>query len=121
MQPNITVAIQNAAERRDVGVATGCMLLFRAIGGALGDIGGVMLLRTVWRGFGACAVVAALSAGIAAVMRHGVAEGVRKLRPFQGTLPSLLVEKRRYTLSGHVLKLHSELMSVTPAKSRIEK
>ncbi len=36
VQPNITVMIQNAAERRDVGTATGCMLLFRAIGGAFG-------------------------------------------------------------------------------------
>jgi EmrB/QacA subfamily drug resistance transporter len=36
VQPNITVAIQNAAERHDVGAATGAMLLFRAIGGAMG-------------------------------------------------------------------------------------
>jgi predicted MFS family arabinose efflux permease len=39
VQPNITVAIQNAAARPDVGVATGCMLLFRAIGGAAGATG----------------------------------------------------------------------------------
>lgn len=36
VQPNITVTIQNACERRDVGVATGCMLLLRSIGGAFG-------------------------------------------------------------------------------------
>ncbi len=50
VQPNITVAIQNAAERRDVGVATGCMLLFRAIGGAFGaTLAAVMLLGRAWR------------------------------------------------------------------------
>ncbi len=71
VQPNITVVIQNAAERRDVGVATGSMLLFRAIGGAFGaTLAGVMLLRYGFAaGFGACAVVAAVSVAIAACMR----------------------------------------------------
>ena len=65
VQPNITVAIQNAAERRDVGVATGSMLLFRAIGGAFGaTLAGVMLLRYGFgAGFGACAVVAVAIGG----------------------------------------------------------
>ncbi len=36
VQPNITVTIQNAADPRDVGIATGCMLLLRSIGGAFG-------------------------------------------------------------------------------------
>ncbi len=34
--PNITVTVQNAADPRDVGVATGCMLLLRSTGGAFG-------------------------------------------------------------------------------------
>ncbi len=71
VQPNITVAIQNAAERRDVGIATGCMLLFRAIGGAFGaTLAGVMLLgHGFGAGFGACGIVAVLAVGICAVMR----------------------------------------------------
>jgi EmrB/QacA subfamily drug resistance transporter len=74
VQPNITVAIQNAAERRDVGIATGCMLLFRAIGGAFGaTLAAVMLLNYgFWAGFGACAVVALVSVGIAGVMRDAL-------------------------------------------------
>ena len=71
VQPNITVAIQNAAQRGDVGIATGCMLLFRAIGGAFGaTLAAVMLLAHGFAaGFGACALVALLAVGIAAVMR----------------------------------------------------
>ena len=74
VQPNITVAIQNAAERGDVGVATGCMLLFRAIGGAFGaTLAAVMLMAHGFgAGFGACAVVALLAVGIAAVMRDAL-------------------------------------------------
>jgi EmrB/QacA subfamily drug resistance transporter len=71
VQPQITVAIQNAAERRDVGIATGCMLLFRAIGGAFGaTLAAVMLLASGFpAGFLACAAVAAVALGIAAIMR----------------------------------------------------
>jgi EmrB/QacA subfamily drug resistance transporter len=71
VQPNITVAIQNAAERRDVGVATGCMLLFRAIGGAFGaTLAGMMLLRYGFgAGFGACAVAAVVAVGVAMAMK----------------------------------------------------
>ena len=74
VQPNITVAIQNAAERGDVGIATGCMLLFRAIGGAFGaTLAAVMLLAHGFRGgFGACALVAVVAVAIAAVMKDGV-------------------------------------------------
>ncbi|HUW79839.1 MAG TPA: MDR family MFS transporter [Acidocella sp.] len=74
VQPNITVAIQNAAERRDVGVATGCMLLFRAIGGAFGaTLAAVMLLGYGFgAGFGACAVVAVVAVLIAATMQDAV-------------------------------------------------
>jgi EmrB/QacA subfamily drug resistance transporter len=70
VQPNITVAIQNAAERRDVGIATGCMLLFRAIGGAFGATIAGALLASVgfWAGFAACAAVAAVSVVIVLLM-----------------------------------------------------
>ncbi|NNM56894.1 MFS transporter [Acidocella sp.] len=74
VQPNITVAIQNAAQRGDVGVATGCMLLFRAIGGAFGATlaAGMLLAHGFGAGFGACALVALLAVGIAAVMRDAL-------------------------------------------------
>ncbi len=71
VQPNITVAIQNAAARADVGVATGCMLLFRAIGGATGATlaGTVMLAFGFHAGFAACALFALAAIVIAALMR----------------------------------------------------
>jgi EmrB/QacA subfamily drug resistance transporter len=71
VQPNITVAIQNAAARADVGAATGCMLLFRSIGGAAGATlaGTVMLARGFPAAFLACAVAALVAVGIAAMMR----------------------------------------------------
>ena len=71
VQPNITVAIQNAAERQDVGVATGCMLLFRAVGGATGATltGTVVLAHGFPAGFAACAGFAAASLVVAAFMR----------------------------------------------------
>ncbi len=74
VQPNITVAIQNAAQRPDVGIATGCMLLFRAIGGAFGaTLAAVMLLAHGFGGaFGACAGVAALSLAVAVLMPDSV-------------------------------------------------
>jgi EmrB/QacA subfamily drug resistance transporter len=71
VQPNITVAIQNAAERKDAGIATGCMLLFRAIGGAVGATlaGTLMLSHGFPAAFAACAAAAALAIVIAALMR----------------------------------------------------
>ncbi len=71
VQPNITVAIQNAAARADVGVATGSMLLFRAIGGAAGATlaGTVMLAAGFPAAFLACAVAAGVALGIAVWMR----------------------------------------------------
>ena len=74
VQPNITVAIQNAAERRDVGTATGCMLLFRSIGGAFGaTLAGLLLLSHGFpAAFGVCAVAAAISLAIAARMPDSV-------------------------------------------------
>ena len=35
--PNIMVSVQNAAERRDVGTATGALLFLRSLGGAFGS------------------------------------------------------------------------------------
>jgi EmrB/QacA subfamily drug resistance transporter len=71
VQPNITVAIQNAAERQDAGIATGCMLLFRAIGGATGATlaGTVMLAYGFHAAYAACASMALLAILIAAAMR----------------------------------------------------
>jgi EmrB/QacA subfamily drug resistance transporter len=71
VQPNITVAIQNAADRKDVGAATGCMLLFRAIGGAAGATiaGTVLMAEGFSAAFGACAVAALVAVIIAALMR----------------------------------------------------
>ncbi len=81
VQPNITVTIQNACERRDVGVATGCMLLFRSIGGAFGaTLAGAIVARGIggsaalldagfqWA-FLACAAVAVVSLGVALTTR----------------------------------------------------
>jgi EmrB/QacA subfamily drug resistance transporter len=68
-QPNITVAIQNAAARPDVGIATGCMLLFRAIGGATGaTLAGTMLLH-----YGFPAAFLACAAGALAALVIAVA------------------------------------------------
>ncbi len=97
VQPNITVAIQNAATRAEVGSATSCMLLFRAIGGACGaTLAGSLLLARVTReapgtvlghpdpalrgafasgfhdAFAACAVAAVLGAIITALMRDQI-------------------------------------------------
>lgn len=71
VQPNITVAIQNAAARPDVGIATGCMLLFRAIGGATGATlaGTIMLHHGFPAAFLACAAFALAAIGIAATMQ----------------------------------------------------
>jgi EmrB/QacA subfamily drug resistance transporter len=37
VMPSSLVCVQNAAERRDVGAATGCLLLLRSMGGAFGS------------------------------------------------------------------------------------
>jgi len=70
VQPNITVAIQNAAARGQVGIATGCMLLFRAIGGATGaTLAGTLLLHDGFpAAFLACAAFALAALLIAAAM-----------------------------------------------------
>ena len=70
LQPNITVAIQNAAARPDVGIATGCMLLFRAIGGATGATlaGTVMLHAGFPAAFLSCGAFTLAAVLIAALM-----------------------------------------------------
>jgi EmrB/QacA subfamily drug resistance transporter len=71
VQPNITVAIQNAAARPDVGIATGCMLLFRAMGGATGaTLAGIMMLKYGFpAAFLVCAVFTLFAIAIAALMQ----------------------------------------------------
>ena len=71
IQPNITVTIQNAAERADVAVATGCMLLFRSIGGASGATlaGTVMLAYGFRAAFLTCAACALVAIAVAGGMR----------------------------------------------------
>ncbi len=71
VQPNITVAIQNAVERRDLGTATSAMLLFRALGGAFGATLAVAALHAggFAAGFGSCAVATAAAIGVALLMR----------------------------------------------------
>lgn len=62
VQPNITVTIQNACERRDVGVATGTMLLLRAIGGAFGAaMAGAIVADAMAAGGGPAALEAGFS------------------------------------------------------------
>ena len=40
------ICVQNAAERRDLGAATGCMLFLRSMGGAFGStLVGALLAR----------------------------------------------------------------------------
>ena len=44
VMPGTMISVQNAAERRDVGVATGTLLVLRALGGAVGStISGVLI------------------------------------------------------------------------------
>jgi EmrB/QacA subfamily drug resistance transporter len=44
IMPTLLMQVQNACERRDVGVATGCILFLRSMGGAFGStIGGALL------------------------------------------------------------------------------
>ena len=55
--PNIMVSVQNAAERRDVGTATGALLFLRSLGGAFGStmvgalLTGVFAARLVAQGY----------------------------------------------------------------------
>ncbi len=45
LMPTVLTQVQNAAERRDVGIATACILFLRSMGGAFGStIGGAILV-----------------------------------------------------------------------------
>ena len=67
--PNIMVMVQNAAERRDVGTATGAMLFLRSLGGAFGStmvgalLTGVFAARVAAGGYPAGADLGALKPG----------------------------------------------------------
>lgn len=75
VQPNITVTIQNAADPRDVGVATGCMLLLRSVGGAFGaTMSGAIV---TW----ALAAQSGLPAGMGASLLEGRATVLAALDP----------------------------------------
>jgi MFS family permease len=67
VQPNITVTLQNAADPRDVGVATGCMLLVRSIGGAFGATMAGAIVAWGLSGDAAAAVLQGRAAALAAV------------------------------------------------------
>ena len=49
--PNVLVMVQNAAERRDVGTATGALLFLRSLGGAFGTtlVGALLTGAFTWR------------------------------------------------------------------------
>jgi MFS family permease len=75
VQPNITVTIQNAADPRDVGIATGCMLLLRSIGGAFGaTMSGAIV---AW----ALAAQSGLPAGMGAALLEGRGTMLASLDP----------------------------------------
>ena len=67
--PNIMVMVQNAAERRDVGTATGAMLFLRSLGGAFGStmvgalLTGVFAARLAAEGYAGGADLGALKPG----------------------------------------------------------
>ncbi len=67
--PNIMVMVQNAAERRDVGTATGAMLFLRSMGGAFGStmvgamLTGVFAARLAAGGYAGGADLGALKPG----------------------------------------------------------
>ncbi len=81
VMPNLTGAVQNAVDRRDLGVATAALTFFRSLGGALGAaISGTILTSSLSRLLpGAWSV---LSAGPAA---RAAARGAHALPPVSAT------------------------------------
>ena len=62
--PSVLVIVQNAAERRDVGVATGTLLFLRSMGAALGStLVGTLLAARFASGLGATAAAAGIGIG----------------------------------------------------------
>jgi EmrB/QacA subfamily drug resistance transporter len=61
VMPNLTVAIQNAVERTDIGVATSASSYFRSLGGALGVAAAGAVMTSALSGFSAAIGEAASS------------------------------------------------------------
>ena len=100
--PNITVAIQNAVEQRQIGVATSSMNFIRSLGGALGvSLSGALMIALL------NARLAAQSVGIdvPALLEHGI----REVETLSGPQHAAVVGAYReaiaasFTLSGVVM------------------
>ncbi len=81
--PSVLVQVQNAAERRDVGAATGCLLFLRSMGGAFGSTAvGALLVVQFNAGLRALGVahldLGALRAGGGAAGLHGLSLGAAR-------------------------------------------
>lgn len=77
VMPSSLVCVQNAAERRDIGAATGCLLFLRSMGGAFGStLVGALLASGFGTRLGELGITAHIDFGEA---RHGggALEGVR--------------------------------------------
>jgi MFS family permease len=77
VMPSSLVCVQNAAERRDIGAATGCLLFLRSMGGAFGStLVGALLASGFATRLGELGITAHIDFGEA---RHGggALEGVR--------------------------------------------
>ncbi len=78
IMPSSLVMVQNAAERRDVGVATGCLLFIRSMGGAFGStFAGALLAARFAHSVEAMGLHLSLDLGEA----HGHASGFEGLTP----------------------------------------
>ena len=125
--PSILVTVQNAAEQRDVGAATGALLLLRSMGGAFGSTvaGALLLLRfnaalagagvhqqldigAVAQGSGA---LRALGPGVHAVALAGMSSGFRLTF---WTCAVLMLAGVLVTLSSRDLPLRTSPASQAP-------
>lgn len=91
--PNLTTAIQNAVERRDLGVATATMGFVRSLGGSLGVAlsGGVMAAR----------LKARLADQAAGIDIHGLLErGIRALATLSAGDRGAVVAAYRHAIAG---------------------
>ena len=67
--PSVLMQVQNGAERRDVGSATGCLLFLRSMGGAFGStVAGALLAQRFNAGLLAAGVAEPVDLGS---LRHG--------------------------------------------------
>ncbi len=70
LMPSSLVVVQNAAERRDVGVVTGCLLFLRAMGGAFGStLAGALLANRFAHALGQRGITVALD--LSEIRGHG--------------------------------------------------